>query len=70
MKGVASIIVRYGRNMKNFPEVDFRDDVAIQQWSRDTDDPDLLTNELVWMLDACAEKHWPTERLNPKKGFS
>ena len=60
-------IVMYGRNMKNFSELDFRDDVAIQQWRQDTDDPNLLTNDLVWKLDACAERHGPTERLNPKK---
>ena len=60
-------IIMYGRNLKNFSEIDFRDDVAIQQWRRDTDDPNLLTYDLVSKLDACAERHGPTERLNHKK---
>ena len=60
-------IVMYGRNLKNFSEAAFRDDVAIQQWRQDTDNPNLLTYDLVSKLDACAERHGPTERLNPKK---
>ena len=60
-------IVMYGRNLKNFSEIDFRDDVSIQQWSQDTDDPSLLTNDLIWKLNGCAERHGPTEKLSPKE---
>ena len=60
-------IVMYGRNLRNFSETLFRDDVAIQQWRQDTDDPNLLTYDLVSKLNACAERHGPTERLNPKQ---
>ena len=57
----------YGRNMKNFSEIAFRDDVSIQQWRLDTDDPNLLTYDLVKKLDGCAERHAPTQKLNQKE---
>ena len=46
-------IVMYGRDLKNFSAEDFRDDVAIQQWTEDSDDPTLLTHDLVWRLNGC-----------------
>ena len=55
----------YGRNMKNFSEMDFRDDVSIQQWSQDTD-PSILMHDLIWKLNGSAERHGPTEKLSPK----
>ena len=55
-------IVKYCRKFRNF-----FDDFAIQQWRQDTDDPNLLTYDLVRKLDACAERHGPTERLNHKQ---
>ena len=59
-------ILMYGRNMKNFSEDAFRNDVSIQQFRQDTDDPNLLTYDLVWRLNGCAERHGPTEKLSPK----
>ena len=53
--------------MKNFSEADFRDDVSIQQWRQDTEDPNLLTFDLVSKLDGCAERHAPTQKLTPKE---
>ena len=57
----------YGRNLKNFSEIDFRNDVSIQQWRQDTNDPNLLTYDLVSKLDGCAERHAPTKKLTPKQ---
>ena len=57
----------YGRNLKNFSESSFRDDVSIQQWRQDTDDPNLLTYDLVRKLDGCAERHAPTQKLTPRE---
>ena len=57
----------YGRNMKNFSADSFRDDVSIQQWRQDTDDPNLLMADLSWKLNGCAERHAPTGKLNPKE---
>ena len=53
--------------MKNFSENDFRDDVSIQQFRQDIDDPNLLTHDLVWRLNGCADRHGPIEKLNPKE---
>ena len=60
-------ITMYGRNMKKFSEDAFRDDVSIQQWRQDTDDPSLLMADLSWKLNGCAERHAPTEKLNLKE---
>ena len=57
----------YGRNLKNFSEINFRNDVSIQQWRQDTDDTNLLTYDLVKKLDGCAERHAPTQKLTPKE---
>ena len=57
----------YGRNMKNFSATDFRDDVSIQQWRQDTNDPNLLTYDLIKKLDGCAERHAPTQKLKPRE---
>ena len=60
-------ITMYGRNMKNFSEDAFRDDVAIQQWRMDTNDPSTLMADLSWRLNACADRHAPTEKLKEKE---
>ena len=60
-------ITMYGRNLRQFSEIEFRNDVSIQQWRQDTDDPNLLTYDLVKKLDGCAERHAPTHKLNPKE---
>ena len=57
----------YRRNLRNFSEISFRNDVSIQQWRVDTDDPNLLTFDLVRKLDGCAERHAPTQKLTPKE---
>ena len=57
----------YRRNLKKFSENSFRDDVSIQQWRQDTNDPNLLTYDLVSKLDGCAERHAPTQKLTPKQ---
>ena len=60
-------IVMYGRNMKNFSAEAFRDDVSIQQWRRDTDDPCILMRDMFWRLDATANRQGPIEKLKPKE---
>jgi hypothetical protein len=60
-------ITMYGRNWKNFSEIDFRGDVSIQQWRQDTEDPNLLTFDLIRKLDGCAERHAPIQKLTPKE---
>ena len=57
----------YGRNLRNFSEISFRNDVSIQQWRQDTEDPNLLTFDLIRKLDGCAERHAPIQKLTPKE---
>ena len=51
----------------NFSETDYRNDVSIQQWRQNMHYSNLLTYNLVRKLDGCAEKHAPTQKLNPKE---
>ena len=60
-------IVMYGRNMKNFSEDAFREDVSIQQWRQDTDDPSILMDDLYWRLNGCSDRHGPIEKLKPNE---
>ena len=57
----------YGRDRKNFEGKDFRDDVSIQQWSTESDDPSFLMQDMIWRLDGCVERHAPTKKLSPKE---
>ena len=58
-------IVMYGRNMKNFSEDAFREDVSIQQWRQDTDNPSILMDDMYWRLSGCSDRHGPIEKLKP-----
>ena len=60
-------IEMYGRDFSKFSAEDFRDDVSIQPWDTNSNDPNLLCNDLVWRLDGCAERHAPTKKLSPKE---
>ena len=60
-------MVMYGRDRKNFDGKDFRDDVAIQRWSNESDDPSFLMQDMIWRLDGCVERHAPTKKLSPKE---
>ena len=60
-------IVMYGRNLKNFSADAFREDVSIQQWRQDTDDPSILLGDMFWRLDGSVERHGPMERLKPNE---
>ena len=57
----------YGRDYSKFNSDLFRDDVSIQPWVTNTNDTNTLTNDFVWRLDGCAERHAPTKKLNPKE---
>ena len=61
-------IVMYGRNQKDLSEHDFREDVSIQNWSQDTEDPNILMADLVWRLEGCVERHAPTKKIKSKGG--
>ena len=60
-------IVMYGRNMKKFTDTAFKEDVSIQQWRQDTDDPSTLMSDMFWRLEGCADRHCPIEKLTPRE---
>ena len=57
----------YGRDFSKFSPSDFRDDVSIQPWHHDSNDPNFLMNDFIWRLDGCSERHAPTKKLTPKE---
>ena len=60
-------VVMYGRNLKNFSAEAFREDVSIQQWRQDTNDPCILMSDMFWRLDGCSDRHGPIEKLKPRE---
>ena len=58
-------ILMFGRDMSKFNEQNYRDDVSIQKWLHDTDDPNLLMSDLIWRLDGSTNRHAPVKKLNP-----
>lgn len=60
-------IVMYGRNMKKFTDTAFKEDVSIQQWRQDTNDPSTLMSDMFWRLEGCADRHCPIEKLTPRE---
>ena len=57
----------YGRDYSNFNPDLFRDDISIQPWITNTNEVNALTNDFVWRLEGCAERHAPTKKLKPKE---
>ena len=60
-------IEMYGRDYSKFTDDAFRDDVSIQPWLDQTNDPNLLMADLVWRLDGCTERHAPMKKLSPRE---
>ena len=57
----------YGRDYSKFSEEKFREDVSIQTWCHNTEDPNLLMSDFIWRLDdGCAERHAPVKKLSPR----
>ena len=59
-------ITMFGRDYSKFSGNSFRDDVSIQRWMSNCNDPNILMSDLVWRLDGCTERHAPTKKLSQK----
>ena len=57
------IIKMYTRNYTNFSSKDFHDDVSIQKWNYDLDNPTDLFNDFFWRLEGCVDRHVPIKKL-------
>ena len=57
-------ILMFGRDTSKFNEQNYRDDVSIQKWLHDTNDPNLLMSDFIWRLDGCTNRHAPVKKLN------
>ena len=56
-----------GRDFSKFSSRDFYDDVSIQPWNYNLQDPNILMSEFIWRLEGCTERHAPMKKLSPKE---
>ena len=54
----------YARNYSSFSGKDFHDDVSIQKWNYDLNDPIELFNDFLWRLEGCVDRHAPMKKFN------
>ena len=57
----------YTRNYSNFSSKDFHDDVSIQNWNYDLDNPTDLFNDFFWRIESCVDRHAPIKKLNSRE---
>ena len=60
-------ITIYARDYSKFSSKDFIDDVAIQNWNYEEEEPSNLFDDFLWKLDGCVERHAPIKKLKPKE---
>ena len=52
----------YTRNYSNFSSKDFHDDMSIQKWDYDLDNPTYLFNDFFWRLEGCVDRYAPIKK--------
>ena len=57
-------IKMYARNYSSFSSKDFHDDVSIQKWNYNLNNPTELFNDFFWRLEGCVDRHAPIKKLN------
>ncbi len=57
----------YGRDYSGFFPEKFRDDVFIQNWNHDSNDPNILMSDFIWRLGGSADRHAPVKKLNRRE---
>ena len=57
----------YKRDYKNFNEQIFLDDLAKQNWSNETYDPNIMYDDFIWRLEGVTNRHAPLKKLNKKE---
>ena len=57
----------YGRDWSKYDKEKFRDDVSIQQWNYQSNDPSFLMGDFFWRLDGSTERHNGVKKLSPNE---
>ena len=57
----------YTRDYSKFSSNDFIDDVSIQNWNYDLDNPSDLFNDFYCRLEGCVDRHAPIKKLKSKE---
>ena len=57
----------YKRNHTNWNEEHFIDDLSIQNWEFNSEDPDLRYNDLIMRYESCVNRHLPLKKMNKKE---
>ena len=60
-------ITIYARDYSKFSSKDFIDDVAIQNWNYEEEEPSNLFDDFLWKLDGCVERHAPIKKIKTKR---
>ena len=53
----------YTRDYSKFSSNDFLDDVSIQNWNYDLDNPSDLFNDFYCRLEGCVDRHAPIKKV-------
>lgn len=57
----------YKRDYKNLNEESFLDDISIQQWDNNSNDPNEMFNDFLWRLESSVNRHAPLRKLSKKE---
>ena len=57
----------YSRNYSKFSSEDFYDDISIQNWNYDLENPTDLFNDFFFRLEGCVDRHAPIKKLNSRE---
>ena len=57
----------YKRDDKNWKEDLFLDDLSIQNWETNSEDPDLRFKDLLMRYENCVNRHLPFKKMTKKK---
>ena len=58
----------YRRDLTNFDEKSFTDDISIQNWNvNNLEETNIKFDDFLWRLNGCLERHAPIKKLNKKQ---
>ena len=57
----------YSRDYSKYSAIDWRDDMSSQIWNFDSNDSNILVDDMIRKLQSCADRHAPVKKLNVKE---
>ena len=56
----------YSRDYSKYSAIDWRDDMSSQIWNFDSNDSNILVDDMIRKLQSCADRHAPDKKLDAK----